>query len=348
MYKKLLNQTFLLATLTLALIFNGGFNKQAQAASLEFFKFLFNFESGASLKGFVKGELEPTNNTVSNLSNLFAVYSSPVDTPIVFNTLDLNFNPNPQFTLNGDPLLSFGGVNSNGDSFDFQNTVNSGTANVFEGSILKDSFSSDTAFPFQAEDIIYPIQIKGDLTKDTTIVPGVNFPDEASINGFLLFDNNVDSLKQNNTDFLPLTATDYPFSDFFVVFSDENGDPNYVLLPDGSPSTFTAINPNQTRGTGKTNPMNPSTFEFLLQWDVGYTDNTNTNEVLKTGAGQNLFLPVLQGEQSRLVFFDSSQNEEAIYQVTTGSLHIPTSPEPSNLLALVGILGLSFWLKKQS
>jgi hypothetical protein len=268
--------------------------------------------------------------------------------PLVFNTLDLNSNPNPQFTLDGNSFLSFAGTNNNGDIFNITNNGTNANAVVNNGaSTLIDSINNTTILPFTAENVIYCFLITADLTKDTTIVPGIGFPDQGSVEGYVLFPNNVDSLKQFNPNFSPLVAVDYPFTDFLFVFSDESDNPRFALIPNGDTGTFTAINPGKVKVKGATNPTNPETFELNLHWDVGYNDPNDTNEVLKTNAGSDLFLPIYQGETSRLVFFDGSQNPEAIYQATTGTLNATKDiPEPSNIIALASLLGLAFWQKK--
>lgn len=346
MFKNILKKTLGLLLLTVALLLHG--NPQAQASSLQLFKFFFPFSADSALKGIAKGELQTDSNTVTNLSDFWAVYYNNTLPPIVFDTLDLDFNPTPQFTLNGDPLVSFGGTNSDGAKFSlFNDGVNSSAIVTNSGGNIVDSAPNLNGF--DSQNVIYSFLITAQLPKDTTTVPGVGFPDIGNVEGYIFFPNNVDSLKQPNPDFLPLPAVDYPINDFIFAFSDENNNPRFALIPNGQQSTFTAINPANPNIKGKTAPTNPETFELVLYWDIGYNNPNDTNEVLTTCAGNESFLPSFQGDNSRLVFFDGLNNPEAIYQANRGTLESATScqvPEPSNVMGLASLLGLTFFLKK--
>ncbi|HEY9699679.1 MAG TPA: PTPA-CTERM sorting domain-containing protein [Trichocoleus sp.] len=76
----------------------------AEAAS---FSFSYNFLSGESISGAIDGDLQPDNNTVSNLRNLSATYSGQPGTQFTF--VPSSFKP--FFTLSGSSFRFYGFAN---------------------------------------------------------------------------------------------------------------------------------------------------------------------------------------------------------------------------------------------
>lgn len=308
---------------------------------LKFFKFMFSFPSGGNLKGVVKGTLESDNNTVTNLSDLFAVYYAPFIPPIpenksisenkctetlpplVFDSLNLKIEDNPKFTLKGNDPISFAGTNKKGDTFIISKNAQEGSILITDSSSLKiDCFSQNKEikqFPFNAKNVLYSLSITAELNQLSNI-SNTNFPTEANLQGFLLFSKNINQLKRINKKFTKKPEIEYPFRDFFLVFSTQNKEPNFILIPNGEELIFTAINPSNTRGTGYTNPTNPSQFKLNISWDVGYQDSDDTNEVFNSSAGKNQFLSKFKDESSQLIFYDKQGDKEVIYEITIGEL----------------------------
>jgi hypothetical protein len=302
---------------------------------LKFFKFMFTFPSGGNLKGVVKGILQSDNNTVTNLSDLFAVYyasfipiamasgKSPSESlpPLVFDSLNLDFNSNPQFTLDGSSLISFSGTNNNGDLFTLKNDNNEHSVIINNSEI--DSYfynNGNINFNFQAEEVIYKLKLSVQLEKDLKINPNNGFPNQVNLEGFLLFPNNIEEHKKLNSTCFSQNGIDYPYNDFLFVFSDDEKQPTFALIPNGKECTLTAINPNQTSGTGRTNPINPDQFEFVFHWDAGYNDSQDTHEVLNKNCQTNQCLCKLENKQSQFILLDENGVKEAFYHFKIGTL----------------------------
>lgn len=300
--------------------------------SLDFFKFIFEFPSGGTLKGVVKGNLQSDNNTVTNLSDLFAVYyatvipptlENPSETlpPLVFDRLNLELTPQPQFTLDGSQLIAFSGTNINGDLF----TINNNNSESFIKITIIDPkliyseidiySRTNQDFPFQSEQVTYLFHINAELVKDQSIIEGIGFPEQAHIKGFILFPNNIAQLKRVNQEFTTKVAIDYPFFDSFFIFSDANHQPKFALIPNGKESKLTAINPSVPSSYNNVSPTNPETSQLTIIWDIGCKDPNSTNEVLTTGASSDLFLPLFENMRSQFSFFDAEQQIEATYEV---------------------------------
>lgn len=314
-----------------------------ETVSLDFFKFVFKFPSGGTLKGLVKGQLQPDNNTVANLSNLLAVYYAPfippnyqnsLDkslSPIVFNSLNLEFDSLPQFTLNGEELISFSGTNNNGDVFKIKNDpneslaiVNSATFTLGEIDIssLNNIDEKNYNFSFKAEKVIYRLHVNVQLEKDTSNISGIGFPDQANLEGFFLFPNNIAELKTFNYNCSSQNGFDYPFQDFLLIFSNEKYEPNFALVSNEQECKLTAINPGRVRVGGTINPSNPDTFEFIGHWNVGYSNPDDLNEIFTKGGSNHQFLEIFEEQKSQFVLLDENGQREAIYNINQGALNV--------------------------